>query len=108
LRSRIIPDNLKTGKGVGEMKINTIRADMTFNEEDGYVGHVHFEVEGHRKPYEITLQSDKRGREWSYSLVFDGEPGSEEEIQALDELLEEDDELFDPLVEAAMAEWRKE
>jgi hypothetical protein len=82
------------------MKISIIEAAMERNEENGYVGHVRFEADGHKKPYEITLQS-KNAKQWSYSLNFSGESGPEEEIFKVEEALEEDDELFDYLVDAA-------
>jgi hypothetical protein len=80
--------------------IRVLDATMEHSKEDGYVGKVEFEVENHKKPYEITLQS-KKGKEWSYSLNFLNESGSEEEIDAVEELLEENDEQFDLLVNAA-------
>ncbi|RXZ78310.1 hypothetical protein EBB07_27730 [Paenibacillaceae bacterium] len=73
---------------------------MTHSKEDGYVGQVQFNVEGHRDAYEITLQS-KKGKDWSYGLHFLDRSGSEEEIFEVEEQLEEDDELFDLLVDAA-------
>ncbi|WEK55774.1 MAG: hypothetical protein P0Y55_06940 [Candidatus Cohnella colombiensis] len=84
------------------MKINIIKTNMSFSKETGYVGHVEFGVEGHKQPYEITLQSDKGKNDWNYALNFSQTPGSEEEIQKVDEYIEEDDDLFDELVEAAM------
>jgi hypothetical protein len=81
--------------------IHILDAIMRHSEENGYVGQTHFEVTGHKKPYEITLFS-KKGEDWEYSLHFLHEPGSEEEILALEDELEENDELFGQLVEAAM------
>ncbi|TDF99734.1 hypothetical protein [Paenibacillus piri] len=80
--------------------ISVLEASMTHSKEDGYVGKVEFRVEQHKQPYEITLYS-KNGKEWMYSLNFLHESGSEEEIDALEELLEEDDELYDSLINAA-------
>lgn len=80
--------------------INVLESSMTHSKEDGYVGKVNFRVENHKQPYEITLYS-KNGREWMYSLNFLNESGSEEEIDALEELLEENDEMYELLVDAA-------
>ena len=82
------------------MQYSVVEAKMEYSKEDGYVGFVAFTVQGHQEPYEITLQS-KRGREWSYSLHFQKLPGSEEEILAVEEWLEEDDDAFDQLVDEA-------
>jgi hypothetical protein len=84
------------------MKINILHASMTHNEQNGYLGHVRFEVDGHKQPYEMTLQSDRRLDDWNYSLNFSDEPGGEQEIEAVEKSIEEDDELFDNLVEAAV------
>ncbi|GAA3410293.1 hypothetical protein ACFFNY_22085 [Paenibacillus hodogayensis] len=75
-------------------------AEMTYSPEEGYAGKVSFALHGQRSGYEITLLS-KKGLEWSYSLNFARESGSEEEIEATEQRLEEDDELFDALIEAA-------
>jgi hypothetical protein len=80
--------------------INVLQAGMTHSKEDGYVGKVEFSCEGHKQPYEITFYS-KSGKDWMYSLNFLNESGSEEEIDAVEEMLEEDDELYERLVEAA-------
>ena len=82
------------------MEIKIIQASMTKDDENGYVGKVHFEVDGHREPYEIVLQS-KRGREWGYSLTFLGESGPDGLIDLVDDYLDENDDAFDMLVEAA-------
>lgn len=83
------------------MKVQVIGAKMSFTEEKGYLGHVQFAVEGHKQPYEITLQSDNGKYDWNYALNFSNEPGSEDEILLVDEQLEEDDELFDSFVDLA-------
>jgi hypothetical protein len=80
------------------MKVNIISAKMSHSEETGYVGRVQFEVAEHRKPYEVTLQSNNGRNNWSYALNFWNEPGSEEDIQAVDEMLEEDDAFFELFV----------
>jgi hypothetical protein len=82
------------------MKLTILNAAMTRNKEDGNVGHVSFQVENHKKDYEITLQS-KHGKDWSYALNFLNESGSEEEILAVEEELDENDELFEQLLQAA-------
>jgi hypothetical protein len=82
------------------MEMNIIKAAMSYSKEDGHVGKVEFEVKGHKEPYEITLHS-KKGNDWSYGLFFLKQPGSEEEILAVEDWLEEDDEAYDRLVEAA-------
>ncbi|KIL34782.1 hypothetical protein SD71_17245 [Cohnella kolymensis] len=82
------------------MKVHILGAKMTHAEDTGFVGHVQFEVENHKRPYEITLQSSDGKRDWSYALNFLNEPGSEEEIQAVDEQLEESDAFFEQFVTA--------
>jgi hypothetical protein len=78
------------------------KAKMTHSKENGYVGNVEFLVETHKAAYEITLYS-KNAKEWSYGLHFLNASGSEEEIFAVEELLDENDEFFDQLVDAAKA-----
>lgn len=84
------------------LKVTILEAVMSHSKETGYLGHVRFEAEGHKTPYEMTLQSDKRLDDWNYALNFLNEPGSEEEIEAVEKAIEEDDALFDDLVEAAV------
>lgn len=83
------------------MNIRILRAGMAKSEEDGYVGRIEFEVEGHKQGYEVTIQSDNGRNNWSYALNFSEGSGSEEEIQAVDERLEDDDAFFERFVEAA-------
>lgn len=83
------------------MKVTILGAKMTHSDESGYVGHIQFEVEQHKQPYEVTIQSDNGRNNWSYALNFSNQPGSEEEIQAVDEQLEEDDAFFEQFVIAA-------
>ncbi|MFC5467684.1 hypothetical protein ACFPPD_03070 [Cohnella suwonensis] len=85
------------------MKVNITRANMTHDEESGYVGIVLFEVEGHKQPYEVTIQSNNGRNNWSYAINFGAQSGSEEEIQTVDERLEEDDAFFEQFVIAAKA-----
>ncbi|RTE05767.1 hypothetical protein [Paenibacillus whitsoniae] len=80
--------------------LDIIKATMEHSKEDGYLGHVAFSVKGHEHPYEITLQDPKGKNDWSYALNFLNESGKEEDIEAVEELLE-DDEFFDQLIEAA-------
>ncbi|WP_027091446.1 hypothetical protein [Cohnella thermotolerans] len=88
------------------MKFRIIGARTTHDAANGYVAHVQFEVEGHKKPYEATLQSDD-GNEWSHSLFFLNESGSEKEIEAVEEELDRNDELFGSLIDAAEAAWQE-
>lgn len=82
------------------MSLHIISATMKHTEESGYVGCVQFQLDEYRSTYEITFFS-KKGREWDYSLNFAKEPGSEEEMMAVDARIEEDDELFEQFLEAA-------
>lgn len=84
------------------MNWEIIDAAMTRDPESGFLGKVTFKLEGHRSVYEITLHSED-GEDWSYSLIFAEESGSEEEIEKAEELIESDDDLFDALVEAAQS-----
>ncbi|KAA9004172.1 hypothetical protein F4V43_12305 [Paenibacillus spiritus] len=83
------------------MKTDIIRADMTRDEAGSYLGHTVFRLEGHEAAYEITLFS-KKGKEWDYALNFAEESGDEEQFLRADSLIEEDDELFDRLLDAAL------
>lgn len=87
------------------MNITILKAQLQYSEEDkGYAGFVHFEVEGHKVPYELTLLSKKkRDDDWMYSINFLTGHGSEEHILAVEEQLEENDDLFDSLIDAAKA-----
>jgi len=85
------------------MKIRILDAKMNYSEDNGYVGIVTFEAEGHKQSYEVTIQSDNGIHNWSYALNFGNRSGSEEEIQAVDERLEEDDAFFEQFVVAAKA-----
>jgi len=85
-----------------------LHAEMSYSEQDGYLGKVQFEVEGHQQPYELTLQSDKRWDDWNYSLNFMRDSGREQDIEAVEQALETDDNFFDDLVEAATAAFADE
>jgi hypothetical protein len=82
------------------MAVTIIGASMSRDEGGGFTGRVQFEVDGHKRPYEVALFSKNR-KEWDYSLMFAQDPGSEEEMLRVEEMLENDDELFDSLVDAA-------
>lgn len=84
------------------MNIHILQAKMSYNKEDGYVGSVHFEVEGHENAYEMALQS-KRGRSWGYGLFFLQGSGNEDDILLVEDEIEENDELFEALVAAGKA-----
>ncbi|MHA6484257.1 hypothetical protein ACX1C1_20395 [Paenibacillus sp. strain BS8-2] len=86
--------------GNNMLPIGIIDASMTYTKEDGYVGKVQFRVEGHDNEYEIALHS-KRGSDWGYGLFFLNKSGKEEQLLALEDQLEEDDELFEQLIHAA-------
>ncbi|MBW7474938.1 hypothetical protein K0T92_09290 [Paenibacillus oenotherae] len=87
------------------MNLTILQAKLHYSEEDlGYAGFVHFEVEGHKVPYELTLLSKKkRDDDWMYSINFLTGHGSEEQINEVEAQLEENDELFDSLIDAAKA-----
>lgn len=84
------------------MKIDIINATMSHSKEDGYVGSVHFNVEGHQQAYEMALQS-KKGKDWGYGLFFLEGSGNEEQLLEVEDEIEENDELFETLIEAGMA-----
>lgn len=84
------------------MEVKIIHAHMTNSKEDGYVGAVHFEVEGHQQAYEMTLQS-KRGKDWGYALFFLSGSGNEEQLLSVEDEIEENDELYERLIEAGLA-----
>jgi hypothetical protein len=84
------------------MNIHIEHVDMKRNVDDHFVGHAVFTVDDQKAIYEITFFS-KRGKEWDYSLNFAKEPGSEEELFRLDQILEENDELYNELLDAAIA-----
>ena len=71
--------------------------------EEGFLGRVTFTVHGHQAAYEMVLQS-KKGKDWGYSLNFLAESGKDGEIEVVEAYLEENDDAFDQLVDAAMKE----
>ncbi|WP_339314729.1 hypothetical protein [Paenibacillus sp. FSL R10-2734] len=83
------------------MNLEIVSAEMSRKEDKSYVGRTIFTLENHKAPYEITFFST-RGTEWDYSLSFAGEPGSEEQFLETDALLENDDDLYNQLLDAAL------
>lgn len=82
------------------MKLTIVEAAMKKDESGGYLGRTVFRAEAHKSDYEITFFS-KKGKEWDYSLNYANEPGVEEQFLQVDEALEQDDDLFDTLLDAA-------
>ncbi|WP_336772180.1 hypothetical protein [Paenibacillus sp. MMO-58] len=80
--------------------VKILDASMTYTKEEGYVGRIQFEITGQPNQYEMTIHSRKR-TEWGYGLFFLHESGDEDQLLAVEDMLEEDDELFDYLVNAA-------
>lgn len=83
------------------MNVEIVKAELKREEDRSFIGRTVFTVEHHKLPYEITFFS-KRGSEWDYSLSFAGEPGSEEQFLEVDTLLENDDDFFNQLLDAAL------
>ncbi|MFD5020312.1 hypothetical protein ACFWMP_15525 [Paenibacillus sp. NPDC058367] len=83
------------------MNLEIVSAEMSRKEDKSYVGRTIFTLENHKSPYEITFFST-RGTEWDYSLSFAGEPGSEEQFLETDALLENDDDVYNQLLDAAL------
>ncbi|MFD0711911.1 hypothetical protein [Paenibacillus sp. GCM10027626] len=83
------------------MNIKIIKAQLHYEKKEGYTGFVHFEVEGHKAGYELTLMGKHRDN-WSYSLNFLNGPGVEAQINEVETQIETNDELFDQLVDAAL------
>ncbi|WP_068777274.1 hypothetical protein [Paenibacillus sp. FJAT-26967] len=88
------------------MQITVLDASMMYSEDNGYIGKVEFKATEGTTAYEVALFS-KKGKEWMYSLNFTKESGSEEEITFIEEKLEEDDDLFDFLIETALSRLEK-
>ncbi|GGH49536.1 hypothetical protein GCM10008014_14050 [Paenibacillus silvae] len=83
------------------MSIEIIRAAMRREDEKSFVGNTVFKTEGDKSVYEITFMS-KNGKDWDYSLHFTEQSGDEDELLKMDELLENDDDLFNQLLDAAL------
>lgn len=83
------------------MSIEIIRAEMRREDEKSFVGSTVFKIEGDKSVYEITFMS-KNGKDWDYSLHFTEQSGDEDELLKMDELLENDDDLYNQLLDAAL------
>lgn len=83
------------------MELELISAVMDKQEDQSYLGKTIFRVTGHKRDYEITFYS-KKGKDWDYSLHFANESGDEDQLSAIDTRIEEDDEWFDTLLDAAL------
>lgn len=88
------------------MNVTILQAHMEELPDGTLAGSVRFQVKGHGSPYELSLRNEK-GEVWDYSLHFAGESGSDEQIAAVSERIDEDDELFDRLLDAALATLEK-
>lgn len=83
------------------MNIEIISTEMRREGEKGYVGNTVYRTEGEKSVYEITFMS-KNGKDWDYSLHFTEQSGDEEELLRMDELLENDDDSYNQLLDAAL------
>jgi len=83
------------------MSLHIEQATLAQLANDEYTGNVVFRLEGYQYPYEISFFS-KNGRDWDYSLHFTAQSGDEDEFMKLDQRIEEDDDLFDQLLDAAL------
>ncbi|MEB3101710.1 hypothetical protein [Ferviditalea candida] len=83
------------------MNLTILHAEMSYSKEDKYVGKVDFQLDNHKQAYEMSLYSKDR-KDWMYSLHFLNASGSEEEISKVEELIEQNDDFFDQLLEAAV------
>lgn len=83
------------------MSIEIIRAEMRREDEKSFVGSTVFKTDGGKSVYEITFMS-KNGKDWDYSLHFTEQSGDEEELLKMDELLENDDDLYNQLLDLTL------
>ncbi|MNW24035.1 hypothetical protein D3C74_07460 [compost metagenome] len=83
-----------------QSKATVISATMRKEEDGSFLGQAVFKMEGQKSAFEISFFS-KKGKEWDYSLHYAEGERIEEELLAIDELLAEDDDLFDMLLDAA-------
>jgi hypothetical protein len=83
------------------MNLNVIEARMIQGKDQSYSGYVRFRTEGGHTVYELSLGSEK-GDEWLYNLHFTEESGDDEEIDEVSRLIDEDDEIFDELLQSAL------
>ncbi|KAA8786833.1 hypothetical protein EC604_23675 [Paenibacillus amylolyticus] len=74
---------------------------MRREDEKSFVGSTVFKTDSDKSVYEITFMS-KNGKDWDYSLHFTEQSGDEEELLKMDELLENDDDLYNQLLDAAL------
>lgn len=81
-------------------ELTIVEAQMKKQEDGSYIGKTVFQVSSHKAGYEIAFYS-KDGGDWDYSLHYASEPGIEEQFMAVDTRIEEDDEWFDSLLDAA-------
>nr|WP_272036737.1 hypothetical protein [Paenibacillus sp. JJ-100] len=84
-----------------KVKIEIMRAEMHREDEKSFVGSTVFKADGNKSVYEVTFMS-KNGKDWDYSLHFTEQSGDEEELLKMDELLENDDDLYNQLLDAAL------
>ncbi|GIQ71386.1 hypothetical protein DUZ99_15845 [Xylanibacillus composti] len=82
------------------MQIHIEQASMERTEDKRFVGKVYVRVEGHKQPYEIIVDS-KNMKDWGYALYFQRDSGPEEEIDALDAYIDEHEDVFERIVQAA-------
>ncbi len=83
------------------MNIHIEQASMERNEDQRFIGKVILRVDNHKQPYELILDS-KNMKSWGYALYFLRESGPEDEIDALDEYLDEHDDVFERIVQEAV------
>lgn len=83
------------------MNLTIVNAEMNKEGDGSFLGKTIFRVDSHAADYEITFFS-KNGKDWDYSLNYANEPGVEEQFLQVDEAIEQDDALFDDLLDAAV------
>ena len=83
------------------MKLNVITASMKKEVDGSFLGKTIFQANEDSTKYEITFFS-KRGKDWDYSLHFADDPGKEELLLAVDAHIEQSDDDFDELLDAAL------
>lgn len=82
------------------MKLNIIEASMKKEADGSFLGKTIFQANEDTTKYEITFFS-KRGKDWDYSLHYSDEPGNEELLLDVDTHIEQSDEAYDLLLDAA-------
>jgi hypothetical protein len=83
------------------MKLHVIEARMEQDKDRSYSGFVRFRTDSGETVYELSLGS-KDGGEWLYNLHFTEASGNDEQMDAVSELIDEDDEIFDELLQSAL------